>query len=293
MSVLSTTTRISLGCVTFGREISAAAAHSLMDLAVACGIDHFDTAAQYAEGGGEKVVGEWLARRRSGPPAPEVATKIPPPYTAATIDRQVVACSQRLGIGTLDLLYLHKWHASAASEEALRALDRLVQDGRVRRLGASNFSTTQLAGVLERQDALGLARFHALQVVNNYALRGVDADTVRLCAAQRVVIITYSPLGAGFLTGKHRGGVAPGSRFDVVPGHQSLYFQPEAERRLARLEEISARTGLSKPHLALKWALHRPTVSRVLIGAREPRHLTQAFEALRCPVPCRELFPDD
>jgi aryl-alcohol dehydrogenase-like predicted oxidoreductase len=214
-----------------------------------------------------------------------VATKIYPPFTPDAIEVAVAASAQRLGVDVIDVLYLHKWDASAATPAAVRALDQLVRTGRVRALGASNFTTEQLRAVLALQARLGLASFRVLQNNNNLAVREVDAPLRDLCAAHDVAIVTYSPLGGGFLTGKHRGGVEPGSRFDVAPGHQAIYFAPEPERRLARLAEISARTGHAMPHLALAWALHRPGVSSVLIGGRAPSHLDQAFAALALDDP--------
>ncbi|MEQ1853064.1 MAG: aldo/keto reductase, partial [Chthoniobacteraceae bacterium] len=108
---------------------------------------------------------------------------------------------------------------------------------------------------------------------------------------RQIAIVTYSPLGAGFLTGKHQRGVAPGSRFDLVPGHQDVYFHESAYRRLARLEAVAARTGLSQAHLALAWALHQPGIASVLIGGRTPAHLDQALaaEALDDPALFVEL----
>ena len=119
-----------------------------------------------------------------------------------------------------------------------------------------------------------------LQNNHNLAVREVDAPLRELCAAQGVAIVTYSPLGGGFLTGKHRGGVEPGSRFAVVPGMQPVYFHAVAEQRLARLAAVSARTGHAMPHLALAWALHHPGTTSVLIGGRRPTQIDQAFAAL-------------
>ena len=101
----------------------------------------------------------------------------------------------------------------------------------------------------------------------------------------RVAAMTYSPLGAGFLTGKHRGGVQPGSRFDVAPGHQAIYFKPGPESRLVRLAAVSIRTGHPMAHLSLAWAMHRPGVTSVLIGGRTPVHLDQAFAAFSLDEP--------
>lgn len=274
-----------LGGSTFGREIDQTAAFALMDHAVARGITLFDTAATYTAGASEQIVGAWLASRRPAAGSLTVATKIYPPFTPEAIDTAVAASAARLGVATIDLLYLHKWDAAAETPAALRALDGLVRSGRVRSLGVSNFNATQLQTVLALQQQLGLAPFRALQNVNNLAVSEVDPVLRDLCAAREVAIITYSPLGAGFLTGKHRGGVQPGSRFDVAPGHQAIYFKPGPEGRLARLAAVAARTGHPMAHLALAWAMHRPGVTSVLVGGRTPAHLDQAFAALALDEP--------
>ena len=269
-----------LGGSTFGRENDQTAAFALMDGAIGRGITLIDTAATYSAGVSEQIVGAWLADRRPDPRQLSVATKIYPPYAPAAIDRDVAASAARLGVATIDLLYLHKWDATAETPEALHALDHLLQSGRVRALGLSNFTHDQLVGTLHLQSQLGLTPFRVLQNNNNLAVRDVDARLRATCSRHGIAVVTYSPLGAGFLTGKHRHGVAPGSRFDVAPGHQAVYFHPAAERRLDHLAAISARTGLPMEHLALAWAMHQPGVASVLIGGRTTAHLDQALAAL-------------
>lgn len=273
-------TRICLGGSTFGRENSQAASFALMDHAQTRAITLIDTAATYTAGASEDIIGAWLASRRPTAGSLMVATKIYPPFTAAAIDTAVAASARRLGVETIDVLYLHKWDPGAETTEALAALDGLVKAGRVRSLGVSNFNAAQLRKILALQTTLGLKPFRVLQNASNLAVREVDAPLCELCATHGLAIVTYSPLGAGFLTGKHRGGVEPGSRFDVAPGHQAVYFNPVCERRLARLAQISAGTGLSMPHLALAWATHHSGVSSVLVGGRATSHLDQAFKAL-------------
>ncbi len=272
--------RIALGGSTFARETGQEAAFALMDHARARGVTMFDTAATYTAGASEQVVGAWLASRRPDTRTLVVATKIYPPYTAAAIDGAVAASAARLGREEIDLLYLHKWDAGAETDEALRTLDGLVRQGRVRALGVSNFNAEQLARLLARQRELGLTPCRVLQNNQNVAVRDVDEAVRRVCAEAGLAIVTYSPLGGGFLTGKHRGGVVPGSRFDVAPGHQQVYFQSVAERRLARLEELSRSAGVPMPRLALAWALHQPGVTSVLVGGRGPGYVDQAIEAL-------------
>lgn len=272
--------RLSLGCATFGREINEAEAHGLMDHAAARGMTHFDTAAAYSAGISEQIVGSWLASHRSARGTLTVATKIRPPYTPREIDQSVAASAGRLGVDTIDLLYLHKWDPSVESPATLSALDKLVHSGRVRALGVSNFNARQLGAACAVQAAHGLAPFRFVQNNHNLAVRDVDDAMLALRRTHGIAIVTYSPLGAGFLTGKHRTAVQPGSRFAIMPAHQDIYFQPLAETRLRHLADLAGRTGRSMTELALIWALHQPGIASTLVGGRRAAHLEQAFAAL-------------
>jgi aryl-alcohol dehydrogenase-like predicted oxidoreductase len=252
--------KIGLGCVTFGREIDEAASFALLDHALARGVTHFDTAAAYGGGASETILGKWLASRK--PEGITIATKILPPYDRIDITDSL----RRLGVEQIDLLYLHQWHDSA-----LQAGDELEKLP-VKRFGASNVTLDQL-------HALG-PRFRVIQNNHNLAVRDVTDALRDYCAAKDIAIVTYSPLGAGFLTGKHQNGVQAGSRFEIIPGHQQVYFHEAAHQRLARLEAVAQRTGHSQAHLALAWALHQPGIDTVLVGGRTPAHLDQAFAAL-------------
>ena len=277
--------RIALGSSTFGREIQSDDAFLLMDRALARGVSHFDTAATYTAGVSETIMGQWLASRRPSPESLMVATKIYPPYTPDAIDTATAASARRLGVDVIDLLYLHKWDAAVETPETLAALDGLVRSGRVRALGASNFNAQQLGAALTAQAAHGWARFRVLQNNNNLAVRDVDPALVTLAGDHALAIVTYSPIAAGFLTGKHRAGVVAGSRFDMAPGHQPIYFSPEPQRRLAALESLSDLSGQPTALLALAWAMNRPGVSAVLIGGRGPQYVDQAFDALQIRDP--------
>lgn len=277
--------RISLGCATFGREIGEDAAFAMMDHARAHGVTLFDTAAGYSDGASERIVGAWLASRRPAPGSLAVATKMYPPFTLENINESVERSAGRLGVSSLDVLYLHKWDSTLESPGVLQGLDALVKEARVRVLGASNFDAARLARALDEQRDLGLEPFRVLQNNHNVAVRDVDAALLELSASRGVALVTYSPLGAGFLTGKHRDGVERGSRFDIVPGHQNVYFNAEAGRRLEKLAEVAARTGHAMAHLALAWALHQLGIGSVLIGGRTTAHLDQAFNALALDDP--------
>jgi len=270
---------LGLGCATFGREIDEAAAHVLLDYAVARGITFFDTALSYGEGVSEGILGSWVASRH--PPADSfvLATKIMPPYQPARMAEAVDGCLRRLRVPAIDLLFLHRWDATAESPATLAALDALVRTGKVRMLGACNYSRTQLETGLALQAQHGLELFRVAQNNHNLAVSDISPEFRRFCAEREIAIVTYSPLGAGFLTGKHRRGVQPGSRFALVPGHQGIYFHEAAQRRLGHLEQVAARANQSQTCLALAWALHQPGVASVLVGGRTPAHIDQALAA--------------
>lgn len=273
------TSNIGLGCVTFGREINEQASFELLDYALAGGITAFDTAAAYALGASETIIGNWLTSRRPDLAGLRIATKFQPPFTPERVSEVVAGSLSRLGVATLDLLYLHRWDETALSVDFLTALDREVSAARVKTLGVSNFHRNELEQALALQDRYGLKRFSVLQNNFNYAVRDVDSEYRTFCESQEIDVVTYSPLGAGFLTGKHRNGVAPGSRFDLIPGHQDVYFQKESQDRLSRLESLARESGHSPSHLALSWAMHQPGIQTVLIGARTTAHIEQAIAA--------------
>lgn len=269
---------IGLGCVTFGREIDPAASFAMMDHAVAKGITLFDTAAAYGGGASEKIIGAWLAERLPSQP-PAIATKILPPFEPDAIEASVDGSLKRLGIDVIDILYLHRWDPGCEMPEALFALDRLINKGKIRAFGASNFSAGQLQQVLQLQSEYSYSPIRFVQNNHNLAVSDIDEEFRQICKEHAIDIITYSPLGAGFLTGKYERKIEPGSRFERIPGHQQIYFQETAFRRLERLQSVAARTGYEPVHLALAWALHQD-VSTVLIGGRTAKHLDQAFNAL-------------
>lgn len=275
------------GSATFGREVGDAEAEGLLDHAFGLGIRHFDTAAAYAGGRAEEIVGGWLATRGARG-AVALATKVLPPYDPATLDAAIAACLRRLGVERVDILYLHRWDATAEADATLAALDAWVRRGAVAALGASNVPPATLLATVARQRALGLAPFRWVQSNQNYAVRDLPGPARAACRAAGIRVAGFSPLGAGFLTGKHAAGVVAGSRFAVAPAHQPIYFTPAGEARLAALRATAERHGTEPAALALAWAASRPDTDVVLLGARRPAHLDQAFAA-RASVPAAAL----
>lgn len=126
----------------------------------------------------------------------------------------------------------------------------------------------------------------SVQPPYNLVQREIETDLLPLCIDQGVGVISYSPLAAGFLTGKYtRGGEVPaGTRFDVIPGHQPIYFTDNGFAVLERLKQASEESGHSMIQLALAWTLRQPGISSMLIGARNTGHVDQAFEAEQLAV---------
>lgn len=271
---------LGIGGATFGREIDERAAFAVLDRALEQGITLVDTAEAYSAGASELIVGRWLASRAARGRV-TLATKVSGALTPGRVRDSCEASLRRLGVDAVDLFQLHRWDPAVPLEETLGALDELVRAGKARAIGCSNYAAWQLAKALWRQDARGLARFESAQPVYNLADRQIEHELLPLCADQGVGVISYSPLGAGFLSGKYRrGGEVPaGTRFDVVPAHQALYFTTARFRIMEGLRAVAAEAGRPMAHLALAWVIGRPGVTSVLIGARSPAQVDQGLAA--------------
>jgi 1-deoxyxylulose-5-phosphate synthase len=271
---------IGLGCVTFGREIDEEASFVVMDRALEVGITLFDTAEAYAKGGSETVVGRWLASRGVRDKI-VLATKVSGVLTKERVITSAEESLQRLQTDVIDLFQVHHFDTKTPLNETLEGLDALVKAGKVRYIGCSNYAAWQLCKALWQQDVHARARFESVQPNYNLVTRGIEEELLPLCADQQVGVISYSPLGAGFLTGKYRqGGPLPeGTRFDVIPGHQNIYFHDEKFRIMEGLRTLSQESGMSMIRLALAWVIGRPGITSVLVGARSIAHIEQAFEA--------------
>lgn len=272
---------IGLGCVTFGREIDRETSFEILDHALERGINLLDTAAAYAGGASEVVLGEWMSERGVRDQV-VLATKV-----TGTLSKDLVLASaedslRRLKCDCIDLFQLHCWDEVTPVEETLEALGKLVEQGKVRYVGCSNWSAEQLRQGLALSDGgENLPRMESVQPPYNLVQKQIETDLLPLCQNEKVGVISYSPLGAGFLTGKYRrdGEVPEGTRFDVIPGHQPIYFTDEGFAVVEKLSEAAESSGESMIGLALAWAISRPGVSSVLIGGRHTGHVDQAFAA--------------
>lgn len=271
---------IGMGCVTFGREIDEETSFGVMDRALERGITLFDSAEAYANGRSEEVVGAWMKARGTRDKI-VLATKKLPPSTPEAIVESVEASLRRLQTETIDLYQLHAWDPNTPVEATLEALGKLVDAGKIRYIGCSNFAAWQLCKALWQADVHGWPRMESVQPNYNLVVREIENELLPLCADQEVGVISYSPLGAGFLTGKYRQGAPEpeGTRFDILPAHQRIYYHDAGFRIMEGLRTKAEETGRTMINLALAWVIGQPGITSVLVGARHTGHVDQAFEA--------------
>ncbi|KAA1053168.1 aldo/keto reductase [Azospirillum argentinense] len=263
-------------------------ARQLIDICLDAGVTLFDTADVYSDGGSEEVLGAAIRGRRD---KVLISTKTGLPMgdgpNDAGVSRHrligaVEAALRRLGTDYIDLLQLHAFDAFTPVEEVLHTLDTLVRAGKVRHIGASNFAGWQLMKSLAVADRHGWPRHVVHQVYYSLTGRDYEWELMPLGLDQKVGALVWSPLGWGRLTGRIRRGqpIPQGSRL-----HDTAQWGPPVdEGRLYRivdaLDAVAAETGRSVPQVAIAWLLARPTVSSVIIGARNEAQLRDNLGAV-------------
>ncbi|KND30237.1 aldo/keto reductase [Streptomyces acidiscabies] len=263
-------------------------ARRLVDICLDAGITMFDTADVYSDGASEETLGEAIKGRRD---RVLVSTKAGLPTGEGPADagtsraRLITACEnalRRLGADHIDLFQLHAFDAATPVEEVVAALDDLVRAGKIRYLGVSNFSGWQTMKSLAAADRHGRTRYVAQQVYYSLIGRDYEWDLMPMGLDQGLGAVVWSPLGWGRLTGKVR-------RDHPLPQQSRLhrtadYGPPVEDEHLYRvvdvLDETAQETGRTIPQVAINWLLRRPTVSSVIIGARDEGQLRENLGAL-------------
>jgi aryl-alcohol dehydrogenase-like predicted oxidoreductase len=288
---------LSFGAGTFGGSgplfgawgtTDATEARRLLDICLEAGVNLFDTADVYSAGASEEVLGQAIRGRRD---AVLISTKtgLPTgdgPNDAGTSRFRLIRSTEdalrRLGTDHIDLLQLHAFDASTPVEEVLSALDDLVSSGKVRYVGASNFAGWELMKSLATAERDGRPRYVAHQVYYSLVGRDYEWELMPLGADQGVGAMVWSPLGWGRLTGKvRRGSALP----ETSRLHQTAEFGPPVDDEtlfgiVDVLDVIAEETGKSVAQIAINWLLGRPTVSSVIMGARNEEQLRQNLGAV-------------
>ncbi len=288
---------LGLGTGTFGGQgplfgawgnSDVADAKRMVDICLAAGVNLFDSADVYSDGASESVLGEALAGRRH---QAVVSTKVglrtgSGPNDVGSSRQHLVsaveASLKRLKTDYIDLLQLHAFDAHTPVEQVLHTLDTLVQSGKVRYIGASNFSGWQLMKSLSASDRLGLGRYVANQAYYSLIGRDFEWELMPLGQDQGVGTVVWSPLGWGRLTGKIRRDAPMPAQSRL---HDTAQFAPPVDQErlytvVDALAQVAEETGHSIAQVAINWLLQRPTVSSVLMGARTEAQLEQNLGAI-------------
>lgn len=265
-----------------------AEARRLIDISLDAGVNFFDTADAYSEGASESILGAALKGRRD---RVVISTKLTlrvgddPNAVGASKHHLIRATDkalQRLGTDYIDLLQLHHFDSMTPVESVMSTLDDLVRAGKVRFIGASNFSGWQLMKSQAVAERYGYSRFVANQAYYSLIGRDYEWELMPVGLDQGIGAVVWSPLGWGRLTGRIRRGqpLPQASRLHVTAAAAPPVDDERLYRVIDALDEVAAETGKSIPQIALNWLLQRPTVSTVLIGARNEKQLRENLGAV-------------
>lgn len=290
---------LSFGTATFGGHgdffkawgsTQANEAARLVDICMEAGVNLFDTADVYSDGLSEEILGKAIAGKRD---KLLISTKATFTFGEGSnkfgssryrLLRQVEGSLKRLNTDYIDIYHMHGFDGNTPVEETLRTLDDLIQSGKVRYIAASNFSGWHLMKSLSVSEKYGWNRYVAHQVYYSLVNREYEWELMPLGIDQKVGSIVWSPLASGMLGGKYKRNqpypadsrVAQGG--SPIPGmavnHDVLYNIIDV------LEAIANETGKSVAQVALNWILQRPTVSSIIIGARNEDQLKQNLAAV-------------
>ena len=216
-----------------------------------------------------------------------LVSKITTCFTRHHIQESLERSLERLQTDRLDVYLFHNFDTSTPVDRALEAMENVRALGLTSVLGCSNFSGAQLREALNCDRTSIPSVLKVVEAVYNLALPGIEEEIMPICSQEELGLLTYSPLGAGFLSGKYSGdrnALPIGSRFHVIPGHTDLYFCEEAFRALRELCAFEADCGIPRHLLALAWVLAHPSIDSVLFGARNISQVQNAIAAyeIRC-----------
>lgn len=290
---------LSFGTGTFGGSTEffkawgstdVAEATRLVNLCVDAGVNLFDTANVYSRGGSEQILGKAIAGMRD---KVLISTKATFPMTDRVDDygssrTYLIKCCEdslkRLGTDHIDIYHMHGFDANTPIEETLKALNNLVESGKVRYIACSNFSGWHLMKSLSVSERYGWSKYVAHQAYYSLANRDFEWELMPLAIDQKVGTIVWSPLASGMLSGKYRRNQPDPENARVAQGGSPVPDESIDKERLYNivdtLDDIAKETGKTLAQISLNWLLQRPTVANIIIGARDEAQLKQNLGAV-------------
>lgn len=292
---------LTLGTMTFGGQgnfksvgdTDLAGARRQIDMCLDAGVNLIDTADIYSTGRSEEILGEALAGKREDV---LIASKVrfrmgDAPNMAGLSRHHVIAgCEaslRRLRTDHIDLYQVHEWDGLTPLEETLSALEHLLDSGKVRYVGASNYAAWQLMKALGIAEREHLPRFVSQQVYYSLQERSAEYELIPLALDQGLGTLVWSPLAGGLLSGKYRRGedAPPGSRHLTDWDEPPVYDEDRLYDTIDVLVSIAEGHGVSAAQVALAWLLGRPSISSVVIGARTDEQLADNLKAIELDLP--------
>jgi len=274
---------ISLGSwLTYGVGVEADKARACLDTAFDVGINFIDTANVYGRGAAETFLGEALKARPRD--SYILATKVYFPMSDSDyglsreqIEKQIDASLKRLQTDYVDLYQCHRYDSATPLEETLEALTRVVDSGKARYIGFSEWPADKIREAVELARTRGFAKFVSSQPQYSLVWREPEDEVIAVSAANGISQIVWSPLGQGVLTGKYDPDRPPpaGTRATSAEmgGFIQRLMQPDLLRAVQRLKPIAEEAGLSLPQFSLAWILREPNVASTIIGASRPEQV--------------------
>lgn len=273
--------------MTFGSQVGDTDAQTMIDLCMDRGINFFDTSNNYNHGRSEQMLGRALRDRRD---QVVLASKVfnrmgdgpqQRGLSRPAIVRAVEASLRRLQTDYLDIYYLHAPDYETPMEETMAAMNQLVQEGKIRFIGASNYASWQLCRLHWIADRQGTATVEISQPMYNLLARGIEQEFLPACAALGVSTVVYNPLAGGLLTGKHRRQApARGTRFHQNEYYQQRYWHDANFDAVDVLAQVARRNNRSLVSVALNWLLHHTPTDCVILGASCVDQMRQNIDAL-------------
>lgn len=287
-----------LGTMTYGSaekvneigQITQKEANILTNMAIDAGINFFDTADVYSNGVSEEVLGKSLgAKRKDVIIATKVRFAMSENINDTGLSRHhiIESCEKslkRLNTGYIDLYQIHGFDPGTPLEETLRALETLIQSGKIRYTGCSNLNAWQTMKALAISEKLNLEKFVTNQLYYSIGARDIEHEIVPQCLDQKMGILCWSPLSGGFFTGKYsRENLNPSDSRRSYENNSSLKYWPvdleKAFTILDVLNDIAAERNKTISQIAINWLLNKPAVTSVILGIRKPAQLTDNIGA--------------
>lgn len=277
---------VCFGTMSFGGDATEEESSRMFKACRDAGVNFFDCADVYNGGTSEEILGRLMASERDdlvitskchGPTGDDINAR---GANRRHIVRAVEASLKRLNTDRIDVLFLHRFDSSVPVEETLRALENVVQHGKVLYIGASNWAAWQVEKALGISDRRGWSRFDVIQPMYSLVKRTAETEILPMAEAENMGVITYSPIGAGMLSGKYGPETRPNEgRLVADKRYAQRYSADGTYETAAAFTQFARERGVHPVSLAVSWVGGHPAVTSPIIGARNTEQLKPALDS--------------